>query len=252
MKTGLQLSFRKNAIAGEFCLNLFENYVKFLPSRFTKKHRTRPWDEKRHKREIRQMSLDESVIVSDNENNIFLTTDTGSNNPHRSIRIVQDQKWFNLTDLKIYEAINHNGFVSGYLFNEDYENVQSSVFSSNLEGRNYSKEMLDTIKNTPSREQMWGGKEYDTKFNPGRSVLISYTWLMVGWKMWFGEDFFKIVPKEKILSFPYAIECAELSGGNVYIQLFDKLEEPYNPDAIFRQWKWREWMQYDDLEKDFS
>lgn len=75
---------------------------------------------------------------------------------------------------------------------------------------------------------------------------------MVTWKMWFGEQFFKLVPKEKILSFPYATEIKELSNGNVYVQLYDKVEEPYTPDNIFRQWKWREWLDYDGLEEKYG
>jgi hypothetical protein len=72
---------------------------------------------------------------------------------------------------------------------------------------------------------------------------------MVAWKMWFGEEFFKLVPKEKILSFPYAIAIKELPGNIVYVQLYDSVEEPYTPDNVFKQWKWREWLDYDELEK---
>lgn len=76
--------------------------------------------------------------------------------------------------------------------------------------------------------------------------------LMVAWKMWFGETFFKLVPKEKILTFPHAVTVKELQGNLVYVQLYDKMEEPYIPDDVARQWKWREWIGYNDLEVTYN
>lgn len=75
---------------------------------------------------------------------------------------------------------------------------------------------------------------------------------MVAWKMWFGEQFFKLVSKERILSFPHASEIKELPNGQVYVQLYDKIDEPHTPDNIIRQWKWREWLDYDGLEKKYG
>jgi len=138
------------------------------------------------------------------------------------------------------------------LFNEEYEVVQSTSSESNISDRVFPVEIIDSIKNTPYRLGVFDIKRYDTKFNPGRTIQLESTLLMVAWKMWFGGQFFKLVPKKRILSFPYAVEIKELSNGNVYVKLYDKIEEPYTPDNVFKQWKWREWLDYDGLEEKYG
>ena len=81
---------------------------------------------------------------------------------------------------------------------------------------------------------------------------MDYLKLLVSWRMWFGKDFFKLVPKEKIMSFPYATAIREISSDLVYVQLYDSVEKPYTAENVFRQWKWREWLDYDGLESKYK
>jgi hypothetical protein len=74
---------------------------------------------------------------------------------------------------------------------------------------------------------------------------------MASWKMWFGPPFFELVPKERIISFPLAIDIRELSNGEVYVQLFDNMEESASKDNIERQRRWREWLDFDELIKKY-
>lgn len=247
MEAKLEICFESGSLESTDFYELFNHIVKFNPSRVTVKYNTKPWNDARFRKVFLDKAKDTRFFVEDDDGNYFSLSTTGSSVPFKSVTINQKTELFLPSNTLVEGLIKRNGFVSSFLLNNEYEEVQSTVFSNNLKGKDYQKEIIDTIKNTPSRDEMWGGKEYDTKFNPGSSILISYTWLMVGWKMWFGEGFFHIVSKEKILSFPHAIEVKELSNGIVYVQLFEKLEEPYTPDAIFRQWKWREWMGYDEL-----
>ncbi len=90
------------------------------------------------------------------------------------------------------------------------------------------------------------------KFNPGSSLSLEIMDLHVSWKMWFGALFFKYVPKERIMSFPFALKIEELSSGIVFVQLFEKIEDPYTPNNVFKQWKWKEWIGFDELEEKYG
>lgn len=253
MKIGFALSFEKNSMNGTFLSFLYKKYVKFNPYSFTIGHKGAAWNEKKHLNEIQLAGGEKDISIIDLNRNIFSITTTGSQHPHQSFLIEQDSGIFHPTNDEVYEIINWSKtFIAGYLYNEEYTFVQSSESETLFEHRDISKEILMTLKNTPYKLGVFDKKKYNTRFNPGRSVLISHTWLMVAWKMWFGEQFFKLVPRERILSFPYATEIKELPSGQVYVQLYDKIEEPHTPDNIFRQWKWREWLDYDGLEEKYG
>lgn len=247
MKTGLQLCFDADFRKATLYYDLYLKYVKFVPKRFANKSSVNEWQADKHLKSIQQYNTDDYMAVGGDDYNIFLTVITGSNQPHRSINLIQDTSLFRPENAEIEKIIDHKNFVAGYLYNEEYELIQSTKSETNFRGRELSPELLSTIKNTPYKLGIFNHKEYQTRFNPANSALISFTWLMIAWKMWFGESFFKLVPKAKILSFPHATEIKELPNGQVYVQLYDKLEEPYTPENIFRQWKWKEWIGYDEL-----
>lgn len=249
MKVGLSLSFNKEFYEPLFYTNLFKSFIRFKPDRVIKKYKTQKWNEGEYINLLNSYQSNETVVIGNNNNDLFSLVITGSKFPHRHISIIQEMDIFYPSNNSIEKTTRNNNFIAGYLYNEDFECVQSTSFIENISHRKITKEIWDSIKNTPYKLGIFEKKEYNTLFNPGRSVLIGYTWLMVAWKMWFGEQFFKLVSKERILSFPYATEIKELPNGNVYVQLYDKIEEPYTPDNIFRQWKWREWLDYDGLEE---
>lgn len=252
MKARLEICFNTSVLQGSDYMFVLDNFVKFIPSRITSKYTTKEWNENRDRKKLLTDKNETRFFLSDDQQNYLSIDNAGSKPSFKSVAVNHDSSIFIPSVELIEHFIGRNGFVSAYLLNGDFEAVQSEIFSNNLKGKSFSKEILDSIRNTPSKVDMWGGKEYDIKFNPGRSILIPYTWLMVGWKMWFGENFFRIVPKEKILSFPHAVEIKELESGIVYVQLFEDINMPYAPESIFRQWKWREWLDYDSLESQYS
>lgn len=253
MKVGLRISFELNSIKSDNYSNIFNKFVKFHKHGFRKNFKTYPWDEKKHFKQLMNIDYRTDISVYSDNNDIFsVGTTSGSKYPHNSVHIVQDSIFFLPENEEIEALIEQENFVSAYLCNDDYESIQSEYFENNLKGRTFSPEIWSSIRNTPYKLGVFDDKEYDIKFNPGRNMLIGYTWLMAAWKMWFGKSFFHIVPKEKLLLFEHAIEVRELANDIVYIQLYDKLEQPFTPDSVFRQWKWQEYLGFDALEKKFS
>lgn len=248
----MKLSFIENSLDGIFYGLMYDKYVRFDPFSFTKGYKGMKWDAKKHTLLIKKAQIGEEISFFDRKRNFFSSSKTGTNHPHQSISIAQSSEIFLPTNEEMNEIVTYSsGFIAGYLYNEEYMYVQSTSSETNFLDRNICQGILDTLKKTPFKLGVFGDKEYDVKFNPGRQILIGRTWLMAAWKMWFGQPFFEIVPKEKILNFPHALEIKELPGGQVFVHLFDKVDESYTPDSMFRQWKWNEWLDFDELEKKY-
>lgn len=248
MNVGLEISFVKNTIGGEYLIHLYDQFVRFAPRTITKKHTTKQWNEQRHRKVIENLKGGETLIISGTNSHLFVSMETGSNQPHHSIGIVQDKNVFLPTSAEIAVCFTPESFIVGYLFDEDYITIQNAVRPGNIDYRNFSSKILNSIKNTPYSFNEFDEKEYDTYNNPGRKFLISYCWLMTAWKMWFGNIFYKLVPKEKILSYPgdvYRIE--ELPDGKVFVQLFENIEESADPINMDRQIQWRKWLDFEGL-----
>lgn len=247
MKIGLELSFAKGTLDGNYYIQLFEKYIKFNPYSFTKKYTTKAWDEKKHKKIIATTNSEDTIIVGSKTNDTFIAGETGSKSPHKSVRIIQDRELYFPSNSEIEVIINHQGFTAGYLYDEDYEVVQSTAYSNNYSHRNYPVHILNSVKETPYHINEFNEKQYDVKNNPGKMDLIGHCWLMAAYKMWFGKPFFEIVPKAKILNFTDAHEIKELEDGKVFVQLFEKIEESANDVNMEKQRKWRKWLEFEKL-----
>jgi hypothetical protein len=248
MRVELTLCFRADVELKELYRYLFDKYITFVPKWTTHNKKAVRWDAKKHYPLLNTCDQDEMLSFGLGDG-MFYYAVIDKGHPYRIIRIVEDSDSFLPTTPDISHVANRDGFIAGYLYNEDYEFVQSTVYDSNYQDRVFLPEILASIKNTPSDIVFGNIKKFNTKFNPGRSIVMDYLSLQIGWKMWFGDTFFRFVPKEKIMSFPHAVYLEELSDNLVYTQLYDKIEEPYTPDAVFKQWKWREWLDYDGLEE---
>lgn len=211
-----------------FYNDVFNKFIKYTPQSFTIKNRTKSWDERRHMKIISEANGDETLIVGGRDFNTFLTSTSGIKSSHRSILIVQDKDLFCPTNEEMNTIAAKDGFISGYLFDEECVAVQSTVSENILMIREFPTDILETIRSTPSRQGVHA-LEFDTRFNPGRKIMLGPTWLTAAWKMWFGRPFFELVSKERIMQFPYAAEIKELSEGCVFVKLFDKIEESYTP-----------------------
>jgi hypothetical protein len=252
MHLGISLNFEVNSVDGEYYTRLFNEYVHFQPDIILFKKsgsgwKENRWNTKKHLKLISELDGQSNFNISDNEN-VFICNQTASGNPHRSIRIVGNQLTTDINLIDLFGFINRKGFVSGYLYNEVYEKIQSTEFANNIRRLNVPAKILSTIKNTPYRiEYSTGFKIYDIKYNPGRSELIGYTWLMPAWKMWFGNGFYHLVPKERILTFPDAFEIKELDNDIVYVHLFETIEESWTEKSMRKQQAWREWLDFNKL-----
>jgi len=255
MNVGISINFKSGSVDGRYYLQLFNEYVSFWPDNIMYKthgkgwRENHKWNERKHLKIIEECDIYGRLNISE-KGNVFIAGQTGSDAPHTSIGIAVDESMLDPNTVDIYEFINKHGFVSAYLYNDDYETVQSTKYSSNIKGMGLSAEILATLKNTPySIEYETGIRVYDITHNPGRKELIGYTWIMPAWKMWFGKGFYHIVPKERILAFPDAIEIKELENEIVYVQLFEKIEESHTKESMDKQWAWREWLNFDELVK---
>jgi hypothetical protein len=248
MELGFTLCFEGNAPLKDIYELLFDRFVKFTPENITFNRRVSKWNEKKHLKLLRSYDNGETLGLS-SDLGIFFTTLVNRLHRYRTIFIKQNSNSFLPSEEDVYSVINRSGFVAAYVYNEDYETIQSNVHEGNLMGREFPPEILASIKNTPYAMNIVDQKAYKTQFNPGNSILMDYLELKVAWKMWFGKSFFNLVPKERILSFPYASVVKELPGDIVYVQLYDEIETPYTPENVFRQWKWREWLDYEGLEQ---
>lgn len=247
MKIGLELSFGVNSLNGLYYLSLLENYIKFEKYAFRKNSTTKAWNEKRHIKLIASIANDDSFGLMSNNNDLYSSAITGSGSPHRSVSIIQEKDLYFFSSADVEKIINQEGFVTGYLYDEDYTEVQSTSFSTNYDYRNYPSHIIDSIKDTPYRINAFGNKEYDIECNPGRMHLIGHCWLMAAYKMWFGDPFFELVPKEIILSFADAYEIKELNDGKIFVQLFENIEDSASEENMEKQRKWRNWLDFEKL-----
>lgn len=252
MKTGFDICFADKSVDGKFYMDLFSKYLKFAPYAFRKKYKTEPWNEKKHVKSIRNTKPEESISIYDLNLNIFTAGLTGYKDTFSNLRIEQDTELFLPSNSEVEHIISGKEFISAYLYYAEYVEIQSTELINNIKHKNFPEELYNSIKGTPFRYDDFGGIAYNIKFNPGRQDLISYTWLMAAWKMWFKEPFFKLVPKEKILSFKEAYEIKELVNGVIYVHLFEKLEESFTTENMQLQQKWRDEMGYQELINKYS
>ena len=249
MKVGLELSITLGTATGDDLINMVDRFVRFEPYMFTRKSKTQAWNERKHRKVIQTYNGDGFLAFSDRKWNSFSVGPTNKKHAYLSIRITQEVDVFFPTESDINRLLDlFPGLISAYLSNEEYVDIQSEIFSNNLDGRQLPNELLDSIRKTPYKAGVHG-REYDVRFNPGRLILMDYSWLLAAWKMWLAQPFFVLVPKEKILAFRHAVEIKELPSGVVYVQLFERLEESHTVDSMFRQWKWQEWLDFDSLIK---
>jgi hypothetical protein len=247
MKIGIQLSLTLGTFVGTDLVNLFERFIRFEPYMFTRGSKTEAWNERKHRKAMQNYDGKVFLAFSDRKWNSVSAARTNTKHSFLSIRIVQEIDLFPPASDEMGQFLNLlPGLISAYLYNGEYVEIQSEKFETNLMRRQLPKEVLDSIKNTPFKTGTHG-KEYEVRFNPGRSFFLDYSYLIAAWKIWLAPPFFALVSKDRVLSFPHAVEIKELPSGVVYVHLFERLGESHTPDSMFRQWKWQEWLDFDSL-----
>lgn len=255
MKIGIKICLDKNFYQKNFYKEMFDKYVRFTPIWVSANNKKEEWSRSTHYKLFEKYKSGEILSVSNNDNESFITFLAGPDNNYRFIELVQDSARFEFSDADIESLVDFKELIACFLYNEEYEVVQSAISTSELKERNLPPEILATIRNTPTRIGFFNTTEYISSFNPGSSLILKNMELVVGWKMWYGEPFFEIIPKEKLLSFPYACEIKQLNKLNnevVYVKLYDDIYKPFTPDNIYKQCKWKEWLDFEGLEKKYG
>jgi hypothetical protein len=252
MKTGLEVCFVEKSVDSKLYMDMYTGYVKFTPYAFAKNTKTEPWNEKKHLKSMEKAKAGDRISIYDLNQNILSIGSTGSKVPFTSLCLVQNSELFLPTNEEVEQIIKERNYVSAYLYDAQYVEVQSTYYINNLKHKKIPDYLYETIKDTPTQPDTLGDIKYDIRYNPGRQDLISYTWLIAAWKMWFGQSFFELVPKEKILGFKDAYDIKELPNGDVFVQLFEKLEDSYKIKNMRLQQLWRDSMGYHDLISKYS
>jgi len=246
MKLGLLLCFKENSLDGRFCAEFIEKYVGFAPEKIILNSYVKDWNEKKHLKKIRECrNLEDLIFIS--RTSSFMVTDVRSvKDPYQILDIAQDDHSFHPTDTEIETFINIDGFICAYLFDSNYVTQQSARNQSKYEVAGIPLSLAEGIPFTIDEH---GHKVFDTSGNPGREDVISSTSLLASWKMWFGKNFYKICPKEKLLNFDSAFSIKELPNDVVYVQLYRDVEESRSQESQKTQACWRQWLDFDNLIK---
>lgn len=251
MEIGLTLLFKKEFKNFEYEYNLFMKYAKFIPKTLLWGTKMQPWNSKKHLEKLKKVDATDEIQITGKGGQLYSTSFLSE---YKEICLNQKSDWHTITKNDIFSLIDYPEFLAAFIYNNDYESVQSGDFQmTHNSDYDFSAEILNSIKNTPYKISIFSdNKEYDTRFNPGcRLITIDFE-IIVAQEMWFGKHFFEYVPKQRLLSFAYASEVTEVKTDVVYIKLYDDIQTPYTPDAMFRQWKFREWLNFDELEKKYG
>jgi len=245
MKIGLSLNFKTLSLDGKFYVEMIDKYLCYEPTKLYIKASSKNWNLKRHRKLIETFTADKYFFFVSADNNGFMASTVNAvKKPFQRFYIAQDREVFNPSNTEIEHLIARKGFSCAYLHDEKYEAQQSALTEADYAMNSIP---LRHAKGLPYKIDYAGRKIFDVSGNPGRSDRISSTELLACWKMWFGEEFYKLVPKERILSFTEAFKMEELANDVVFVQLFEKVEDSATTKAQELQWSWRKWLNFDEL-----
>ncbi len=245
MLIGLSLNFKEFSLDGKFHIGMINKYLHYKPERFACKQKVTDWDEKKHRKVIEGLHSSDTFFFISFDENLFMTTHVQAvKKPYQHFHIAQPRDVFNPPNEEIENIIARKGFSCAYLYDHKYEKQQSEIFENHY---SVNRIPLSLSKGLPYTRDEFGKKVFDTSGNPGRSEMISSTELLACWKMWFGREFYHLVPKERLLSFKGAFIIKELANDIVFVQLFENVEDSATKKAQQIQWAWRKWLNFHDL-----
>jgi signal recognition particle subunit SEC65 len=247
MIIGLSLSFKQFSLDGKFHIAMVNKYLHYKPIKFARKESYTNWNEKKHKKEIEDLGPgDHFLFISSGTNSFMVTNVNAVKKPYQHFLIEQDQAVFNPTNNEIEQIITRIGFSCAYVYDAEYKRQQSEK----VETRNWVSGILPSLFEwLRLKKESFTKKIADISGYPGRDHMISSTELMACWKMWFGEEFYSLVPKERLLSFKGAFKIEQLANDIIFVQLFENVEDSPTKKAQQVQREWRKWLNFDDLIK---
>jgi hypothetical protein len=245
MLIGLTLNFKDFSLDGKFYIEMMDKYVHYKPIKFSFGVYVKNWNEKKHRKVIEESSVADMFDLGYVDGNSFSASRIRAvRKPYQEFSIAQDSHFFNPSNDEIENMIARKGFSCAYLYDYNYQLQQSATSDSMYAIFGIP---LELSKGLPYKKDYAGRKVFDISGNPGREDRISSTGLLACWKMWFGEEFYNLVPKERLISFKGAFKIEELANDVVFVQLFEKVEDSATKKAQEIQWSWRKWLNFDEL-----
>lgn len=87
----------------------------------------------------------------------------------------------------------------------------------------------------------------DTEYNPGHSHIINGIYFTSCWAMWFGDEFFKYIPKNVLINFRKSYETDEVENSIVRIMLYNDIWEYDKTSNRNIQWDFRKRVGIDEV-----
>ena len=140
--------------------------------------------------------------------------------PHEVLLLFSSGK-----DNEIEKLVNYliqcDQFMSLYIANREYDTYQNTLELDFYLRAGLNKRVLKF------RKSITGGKEINTAKNAGWRAVIADTWIGAAWKMYFGPDFYRYVPKSALQGFKGAFTINELPNDRLFIQLYEHHNESH-------------------------
>ncbi len=144
--------------------------------------------------------------------------------------------------LEFKEFLEHPDFIVGYNYHSDYVLWQTESIVDNYKVFNKPFHHLNLYWD----EELQVNK-VDVSNNPGRIEFAPGLVLLSCWRMYFGNEFFKYIPKNKILSFDGSHKIEEWDNGIIFVELYPDVFESESEENKERQRSFREWIGMDKL-----
>lgn len=104
------------------------------------------------------------------------------------------------------------------------------------------KDVRFTYRSFGNREKI-----IDTEYNPGHHHWEDGAWFGSCYCMWFGKDYYRYIPKERLQAFSNCYENTELDNGVTRIRLYEDMWDYDNPANRERQRDFRESVGMDEV-----
>lgn len=159
-----------------------------------------------------------SVHLSDRQNNLFITGDRERTKTVIFTVLIHKDKDCNPVDELIEKYMSRHGIVAHKRAGEDHfwQNATNPLYYSAY-GRSMDGVKLTKRKTGPA------GELIDIEANPGHDHISTRIWFGSCYQMWFGKDYYRFIPREKICGFTDCFENAELGNGVQRVTLYENM-----------------------------
>lgn len=87
----------------------------------------------------------------------------------------------------------------------------------------------------------------DIEYNPGSSHVVNGIWFGSCWKMWYGKEYYKYIPKEILMNFNNCYENKQLENDIIRITLYESPWDYDKKENRDRQWNFRKTVGVDEV-----